>query len=83
MTPTLKMLEAIARFDSVQALLAWARSPRDIGLMMPHIGVGSQGQRPVTPDEPAFVELRRIDPEGRGTGATRSSRASRCGCRRA
>ncbi len=68
MTPTLKTLEAIARFDSVQALLAWARSPREIGLTMPHVGVGSQGLRPVTPDEPAFVELRRIDPEFRGTG---------------
>ncbi len=68
MTPTLKTLEAIARFDSVQALLAWARSPREIDLTMPHIGIGSQGMRPVTPDEPAFVELRRIDPEFRGTG---------------
>jgi glyoxylase-like metal-dependent hydrolase (beta-lactamase superfamily II)/8-oxo-dGTP pyrophosphatase MutT (NUDIX family) len=68
MTPTIKTLEAIARFDSVQALLAWARSPREIDLTMPHIGIGSQGMRPVTPDEPAFVELRRIDPEFRGTG---------------
>ncbi len=68
MTPTLKTLESIARFDSVQALLAWARSPREIELTMPHVGIGSQGLRPVTPDEPAFVELRRIDPEFRGTG---------------
>jgi len=68
MTPTLKTLEAIARFDSVQALLAWARSPREIELTMPHVGVGSRGLRPVTADEPAFVELRRIDPEFRGTG---------------
>ena len=68
MTPTIKTLEAIARFDSVQALLAWARSPREIGLTMPRIGVGSQGLRPVTPDEPAFAELGRIDPEYRGTG---------------
>jgi glyoxylase-like metal-dependent hydrolase (beta-lactamase superfamily II)/8-oxo-dGTP pyrophosphatase MutT (NUDIX family) len=60
MTPTLKTLEA-------QALLSWARSPREIGLTMPRIGFGSQGQRPVTPDEPAFVEIGRIDPEYRGT----------------
>jgi len=66
MTPTLKTLEAIARFDSVQSLLAWARSPREIGLVMPHIGIGSQGLRPVTPDEPAWAEMRRIDPEFRG-----------------
>ena len=68
MTPTLKTLEAIARFDSVRSLLAWAGSPREIDLTMPHVGVGSQGLRPVTPDEPAFAELRRIDPEYRGTG---------------
>ncbi len=67
MTPTLKTLEAIARFDSARALLAWARAPREIGLVMPHIGVGSQGMRPVTPDEPAWAELGRIDPECRGT----------------
>lgn len=68
MTPTLKTLEAIARFDSVQALLVWARAPREIGLVMPHVGAGSQGMRPVTPDEPAWAELGRIDPEGHGTG---------------
>lgn len=67
MTPTLKTLEAIARFDTVQALLAWARAPREIGLVMPHIGVGSQGIRPVTPDEPAWAEMGRIDPYGHGT----------------
>ena len=66
MTPTLKTLEALARFDSVQALMTWAHAPREIALLMPQIGVGSQGQRPVTPDEPAWAELGRIDPEGKG-----------------
>ena len=67
MTPTLKTIEALARFDSVAALLAWARAPREIALVMPHIGIGGQGPRPVTPDEPAWAEIGRIDPEGRGT----------------
>ena len=67
MTPTLKTIEAVARFDSVAALLAWARAPREIALVMPHIGIGGQGPRPVTPDEPAWAEIGRIDPEGRGT----------------
>ena len=67
MTPTLKTLEAVARFDSVAALLVWARAPREIGLVMPHVGIGSQGLRPVTPDEPAWAEMGRIDPEGHGT----------------
>ena len=67
MTPTLKTIEALARFDSVAALMAWARVPREIALVMPHIGIGGQGPRPVTPDEPAWAEIGRIDPEGRGT----------------
>lgn len=67
-TPTVKTLEAIARFDSVPALFEWARAPRLIVPSMPHMGVGSQGLRPVAPDEPAWAELRRIDPEGRATG---------------
>jgi glyoxylase-like metal-dependent hydrolase (beta-lactamase superfamily II)/8-oxo-dGTP pyrophosphatase MutT (NUDIX family) len=69
MTPTLKTLEAIARFDSVRALLTWARARRDIVLTTPRLAVGSQGLRPVTPDEPAWAELGRIDPEGRGTAS--------------
>ncbi|MEW6707940.1 MAG: MBL fold metallo-hydrolase [Pseudomonadota bacterium] len=68
MTPTLKTLEALARFDGVQALMDWARSPREVPLTMPRIGTGSQGMRPVTPDEPAFAELGRIDAAGHGTG---------------
>jgi len=68
MTPTLKTLEELARFDRVASLMAWARSPREVPLTMPRIGTGSQGLRPVTPDEPAFAELGRIDPQGHGHG---------------
>lgn len=66
MTPTHKTLEAIARFPNVDALLAWARLPRDVPLIQPQIGTGREGTRPVTPDEPAWAELRRLDPECRG-----------------
>lgn len=66
--PTVKTLAAIARFDTVPALFTWARAPRLIVPSMPHMGVGSQGMRPVAPDEAAWAELRRIDPEGRATG---------------
>jgi glyoxylase-like metal-dependent hydrolase (beta-lactamase superfamily II)/8-oxo-dGTP pyrophosphatase MutT (NUDIX family) len=62
LTPTRKTLEAIARFDTVDALLAWARQPREVPCIQPQIGRGRDGIRPVTPDEPAFAELRRIDP---------------------
>ena len=66
MTPTLKTLEAIARFADVEALLAWAREPRTVPLIQPQIGSGREGVRPVTPDEPAYAELKRLDPECRG-----------------
>jgi glyoxylase-like metal-dependent hydrolase (beta-lactamase superfamily II)/8-oxo-dGTP pyrophosphatase MutT (NUDIX family) len=69
MTPTSKTLEAIARFESVDALLAWARAPREVPLIQPQIGSGRDGTRPVTPDEPAFAELRRIDPECQGVAS--------------
>ena len=35
---------------------------------MPRVAVGSQGLRPVMPDEPAWAELGRIDPAGHGHG---------------
>ena len=49
--------------------MAWAREPRRVPLTMPHVAVGSQGPRPVMPDEPAYAELGRIDPAGHGHGS--------------
>lgn len=68
MTPTQKTLELVGRYERVDALLAWARAPREVALIMPRVGRGRQGTRPVLPDEPAFAELGRIDPEGHGSG---------------
>ena len=69
MTPTHKTLELIGTHSNVDTLLAWAASPRSVALTMPHIGHGRDGVRPVLPDEPAFAELGRIDPEGHGHGS--------------
>ena len=69
MTPTQKSLEQIGRFDTTDALLAWAMAPREVSLTMPRIGSGSQGMRPVLPDEHAFDELGRLDPAGHGTSS--------------
>jgi 8-oxo-dGTP pyrophosphatase MutT (NUDIX family) len=66
MTPTRKTLEALARFDRVRSLLDWARAPREVPMVMPRVGIGVLGPRPVTPDEPAWAELGRIDPAGHG-----------------
>jgi glyoxylase-like metal-dependent hydrolase (beta-lactamase superfamily II)/8-oxo-dGTP pyrophosphatase MutT (NUDIX family) len=68
MTPTLKTLETIQRFGGVAELMAWARGPRRIEIVTPHVGTGREGPRPVLPNEPAWAELRRIDPMGHGHG---------------
>jgi glyoxylase-like metal-dependent hydrolase (beta-lactamase superfamily II)/8-oxo-dGTP pyrophosphatase MutT (NUDIX family) len=67
MTPTQTTLRLVDRYASVDALLAWAREPREIALIMPRVGSGQQGMRPVLPDEPAWAELGRLDPAGHGT----------------
>ena len=69
MTPTQKTLELVARYASVNELLAWARAPRSVPLTMPRVAQGSQGMRPVLPDEHAWAELGRLDPAGHGHGS--------------
>ena len=66
LTPTQKSLEVISRFADVASLMAWAAAPRTVPLTMPRVGTGTQGLRPVLPDEPAWAELGRIDPAGHG-----------------
>jgi 8-oxo-dGTP pyrophosphatase MutT (NUDIX family) len=66
LTPTQKSLELLTRFDDLPALMAWAASPRTVELVLPRVGTGAKGLRPVLPDEPAWAELGRIDPAGRG-----------------
>ncbi len=69
MTPTQKTLELVARHASVHELLAWAREPRTVPMTLPRVAQGSQGMRPVVPDEPAWAELGRLDPAGHGHGS--------------
>jgi len=66
LTPTQKTLEAISRFADVASVMAWAVAPRAVSMTMPRIGSGSEGLRPVLPDEAAWAELGRIDPAGHG-----------------
>ncbi|MDQ2927066.1 MAG: MBL fold metallo-hydrolase, partial [Pseudomonadota bacterium] len=69
LTPTQKSLEIVARFSDVASLMQWAATPRDVPLTMPRAATGSNGLRPVLPDEPAWAELGRIDPAGHGHGS--------------
>jgi glyoxylase-like metal-dependent hydrolase (beta-lactamase superfamily II)/8-oxo-dGTP pyrophosphatase MutT (NUDIX family) len=69
LTPTQKTLDVISRFADSAALMAWAAAPRSVALTMPRVGTGSEGLRPVLPDEPSWAELGRIDPAGHGHGS--------------
>jgi glyoxylase-like metal-dependent hydrolase (beta-lactamase superfamily II)/8-oxo-dGTP pyrophosphatase MutT (NUDIX family) len=66
MTPTRKTLELLQRFGDVEAVLAWARARPEVPAILGRTAIGAQGERPVAPDEPAWVEIGRLDPAGRG-----------------
>ena len=67
MTPTRSVIATIARFERTQALLAWARSPREVATVAPRLARDGSGVRPVQPHEPAWAELGFVDPHGQGT----------------
>lgn len=69
LTPTKTTLGVIARFDDTESLLQWALQANAVSLTMPRVGSGSEGMRPVLPDEPAYAELGHIDPQGHGRGS--------------
>jgi glyoxylase-like metal-dependent hydrolase (beta-lactamase superfamily II)/8-oxo-dGTP pyrophosphatase MutT (NUDIX family) len=64
--PTWKILELLQRLGDVDAVLAHARALKTVPCTMPRLATGSQGLRPVMPDEPAYAELGRLDPDGSG-----------------
>ena len=66
LTPTQKTVELVGRFATVADAMAWAAAPRQVALVVPRVGDGAGGLRPVTPDEPAWAELGRLDPAGEG-----------------
>jgi glyoxylase-like metal-dependent hydrolase (beta-lactamase superfamily II)/8-oxo-dGTP pyrophosphatase MutT (NUDIX family) len=67
--PTVRTLQTLAQLGSVEAVLAHARALSHVPCWMPHLGTGSRGVRPVAPDEHAWAELGRLDPEGHGTAS--------------
>jgi glyoxylase-like metal-dependent hydrolase (beta-lactamase superfamily II)/8-oxo-dGTP pyrophosphatase MutT (NUDIX family) len=64
--PTYKILELLQRLGDVDAVLAHARALKTVPCTMPRLATGSKGLRPVMPDEPAWPELGRLDPDGSG-----------------
>jgi glyoxylase-like metal-dependent hydrolase (beta-lactamase superfamily II)/8-oxo-dGTP pyrophosphatase MutT (NUDIX family) len=66
---TRRTLQQLARFESVDAALAHAQAQREFPLHMPRLATGPKGPKDrtvVLPDEWAWAELGRLDPQGRG-----------------
>ncbi len=66
LTPTLHTLRLMARHGSVDELMAWAHSAREIVQILPCLAMGRNGQQPVIPEDAAYAEVLRLDPERRG-----------------
>lgn len=64
---TRSMIETVGRFADTRSLLAWARSLREIPMVMQRRAMDSAGPRSVMPHEAAFAEIGRLDPQGDGT----------------
>lgn len=67
--PTIKTLEHIAGFDTAAALMAFARSPREMPLMAPRGATTREGKKVLVPGDYAYAEVGRLDPQGKGTAA--------------
>ncbi len=63
---TRRTLQDLGRFASVQAVLDEAAARVRPARQMPRIGRNAAGARPVLPDEWAWAEIGRLDPQGRG-----------------
>jgi glyoxylase-like metal-dependent hydrolase (beta-lactamase superfamily II)/8-oxo-dGTP pyrophosphatase MutT (NUDIX family) len=69
--PTRHTLRALARWPTAQAAVDAAHAQPAVALIQPFIGVDERGPRPVMPHEPAYAEVARLDPLGRGSAAAR------------
>lgn len=62
-------LQALSRFRTARECVAHAQALREIAVIEPRIAVGPEGPQPVMPDHPAYAEIGRIDPDGRGSAS--------------
>jgi 8-oxo-dGTP pyrophosphatase MutT (NUDIX family) len=66
MTPTRATLELLLPFASTQALADWANTPRQVERVQPRLAMGPAGLQPVVQSHPAYDEIGKLDPHGRG-----------------
>lgn len=66
MNVTTRTLQELATFDRVEAVLEAARARREVPVTRPRLGRSAAGRAVVGAEHPAFAEVGRLDPEGRG-----------------
>jgi glyoxylase-like metal-dependent hydrolase (beta-lactamase superfamily II)/8-oxo-dGTP pyrophosphatase MutT (NUDIX family) len=72
MGPTRHLLTALARLDSAQAMLDWARGQTEVRCTQPRLARTAGGAiGPLHPSHPAWPELGLLDPHGAGLGSER------------
>jgi glyoxylase-like metal-dependent hydrolase (beta-lactamase superfamily II)/8-oxo-dGTP pyrophosphatase MutT (NUDIX family) len=67
--PTRKLLQWLARMESVDLAMAAAGALADVPRIQPRLANGKRGRWPIAPDEPAWAELTLTDPDERGVGS--------------
>jgi glyoxylase-like metal-dependent hydrolase (beta-lactamase superfamily II)/8-oxo-dGTP pyrophosphatase MutT (NUDIX family) len=64
--PTRRTLQWLGRHATVAAALQAAATTPAVSRVMPRIAVGAEGRRAILPEEPAWAEVGKLDPEGCG-----------------
>jgi 8-oxo-dGTP pyrophosphatase MutT (NUDIX family) len=64
---TRTVVQMLADFADLDALLRWAHSPLEVPRVMQRLCTDAGGQRTVMPEHPAYAEIGMLDPIGEGT----------------
>jgi glyoxylase-like metal-dependent hydrolase (beta-lactamase superfamily II) len=67
--PTIETLKTLAQFADSAALMAYARTPRDIPAILPRRAGGRDGTRSLRPGDAAYAEVGKLDPGMEGTAS--------------
>lgn len=67
LTPQRSLLATLGRHADTAALVAWARSSREVAPVTPRLALDRNGLQTVQPHEPAWAEIGYLDPQGQGT----------------
>lgn len=68
-SPTIRTLKTLTSFPTTAALMDYARRPREIEPVRPRFASGRAGLRLFHEGDPAYAEIGKLDPHGRGTAS--------------